>query len=265
MQSLSDWREFPCGDIMKKLDLKSLMAMDMSIFPSEMLGRLKFGISSPTKGPLPPGIHQLNQSEERDTALVVPEGLEPGKPVPLFVMFHGASGGSEKVKPFVIDYAHRHKFLLLLPQSTYQTWDLTIGGHGPDLERLELALESVSAHFAIDPAHFALAGFSDGGSYALSVGLTNGDIISHIIVFSGGFMNVYVKTGKPRIFITHSPEDEQLNIRKSALKHYNELKNEGYDAVFEVFSGKHVIHPPVVEKAMAFFLEKMEHKEESIS
>jgi len=146
--------------------------------------------------------------------------------------------------------------LLLLPQSTYVTWDLTIGGHGPDLDRLGKALERVSSHFVIDPRHFALAGFSDGGSYALSTGLTNGELISHIIVFSGGFMNVYLKTGKPSVFISHSPEDEQLNIRTSALKHYNELKKEGYNIVYEVFSGRHVIHPPVVEKAMTFFLEK---------
>ena len=257
--------EMSLGETMKKLDLKTLKAMDMSIFPPEMLGRLKFRITPPTKEPLAPGIHHLGQSDERDTSLVVPEGLEPGKPVPLFVMFHGASGGSEKVKPFVIDYAHKHKFLLLFPQSTFETWDLTIGGHGPDLERLELALAFIASHFAIDPEHFALAGFSDGGSYALSTGLTNGDFITHIIVFSGGFMNVYVKSGKPRIFITHSPEDEQLNIRKSALKHYNDLKKEGYDAVFEVFSGKHVIHPPVVEKAMAFFLDKTGHEPEPVS
>ncbi len=231
------------------------MQMDPSIFPPEMLGRLAFKITLPTQNPFPPGMHRLGLAEERDTLLIVPEGLEEGKPVPLFVMFHGASGSAEKVMPFVTEYAHRHPFLLLLPQSTYYTWDLTVGGHGPDLERLVRALEIVSSHFAIDPAHFALAGFSDGASYALSTGLTNGELISHIIVFSGGFMNVYLKTGKPRIFLSHSPEDEQLNIKTSALKHYADLKKQGYDIVFELFSGRHVIHPPVVEKAMAFFLE----------
>lgn len=232
------------------------MQMDLSIFPPEMLGRLTFKITAPTNTPLPAGQHHLGLAEERDTILIVPEGLETDKPVPLFVMFHGASGSAEKVMPFVTEYAHKHKFLMLLPQSTYYTWDLTIGGHGPDLDRLIKALDLVSSHFAIDPEHFALAGFSDGASYALSTGLTNGELISHIIVLSGGFMNVYLKTGKPRIFITHSPEDEQLNIKTSALKHYTDLKKEGYDIHFELFSGKHVIHPPMVEKAMALFLEK---------
>ncbi|MDL2283588.1 esterase [Oxalobacter sp. OttesenSCG-928-P03] len=232
------------------------MQIDPSIFPPELLGRMTFTITPPTKDPLPPGLHSLGLAEERDTLLLVPEGLEPSRPVPLFVMFHGASGSAEKVMPFVTDYAHKHKFIIMLPQSTYYTWDLTIGGHGPDLDRLGKALNIVSSHFAIDPEHFALAGFSDGASYALSTGLTNGDLISHIIVLSGGFMNVYMKTGKPRVFITHSPEDEQLNIKTSALKHHKELKELGYDIHFELFSGPHVIYPPVVEKAMAFFLEK---------
>lgn len=241
---------------MKKIDPISLIQMDPSIFPPALLGQLRFKITPPTKEPLSPGQHNMGLEKERDTLLIVPEGLEPGKPVPLLVMFHGASGSAEKVLPFLLEHARKHKFLLMLPQSTYVTWDLTIGGHGPDLDRLEKALDMLSSHFAIDPAHFAFAGFSDGGSYALSAGLTNGELVSHIIVFSGGFMNVYVKSGKPLVFISHSPEDEQLNIKKSALKHYNELKKEGYDTTFELFSGKHVIHPPIVEKAMTFFLEK---------
>lgn len=240
---------------MKKIDPNSIMQMDPSIFPPELLGRLSFKITPPTQPPLQPGQHRLELAEERDTLLIVPENLAADKPVPLFVMFHGSSGSAQKVMPFVETYAHRHKFLLLLPQSTYYTWDLSVGGHGPDLDRLGKALERVSSHFMIDPTHFAFAGFSDGGSYALSTGLTNGDLISHIIVFSGGFMNVYLKIGKPRVFISHSPEDEQLNIKTSALKHYKELKSEGYDIAFELFSGRHVIHPPIVEKAMAFFLE----------
>jgi len=235
------------------------MQMDPSIFPPEMLGRLAFRITAPILPPLPAGKHHLGLVEERDTILIVPQGVEVGRPVPLLVMFHGASGSAEKVLPFVVEYAHKHKFLLMLPQSTYYTWDLTIGGHGPDLDRLGKALDLVSSRFTIDPARFALAGFSDGASYALSTGLTNGDLVSHVIVLSGGFMNVYLKIGKPRIFITHSPEDEQLNIRTSALKHYTELKKEGYDIHFELFSGRHTIHPPMVEKAMALFLGKTDN------
>lgn len=236
------------------LNLANLEQYDFSGFPPSLLGRLDFRISPPAGNPMPPGLHSLGIAQERDTLLVVPENLPSDKPVPLLVMFHGAGGSAEKVLPFLIDHAKNRRFLLMLPQSVYPTWDLTIGGHGPDLEKLEKALAVVSSCFAIDPAHFGIAGFSDGGSYALSTGITNGNLFSHIIVFSGGFMNVYHKEGKPQVFIAHSPQDEQLNIKTSGLKHYNLLKKEGYNVHFEMFNGRHLIHPPVVEKAIAFFL-----------
>ncbi|MDR1310920.1 MAG: esterase [Burkholderiaceae bacterium] len=237
----------------KPLDLSQF---DFSVFPPSLLGRLDFVVTPPTKEPLPAGMHSLGIAEERDTLLLVPEGLPPTEPVPFLVMFHGANGSAAKVLPFLEEHAREKRFLLLLPQSIYPTWDLTIGGHGPDLERLEKALAIVSSHFAIDTARFGFAGFSDGASYALSTGVTNGKLLSHVIALSGGFMNVYHKEGKPRIFISHSPEDEQLNIRTSALKHYNTLKEEGYDVHFHLFSGPHVMLPPVVEKAISFFLGK---------
>ncbi|MDR0934020.1 MAG: esterase [Burkholderiaceae bacterium] len=233
-----------------------LEEFDFSSFPPSVLGRLSFRITPPVNPPLPPGGHLLGVAEERDTLLIVPEGLEPGEPVPLLVMFHGAGGSAEKVLPFLDAHAKAGRFLLMLPQSIYPTWDLTIGGHGPDIERLEKALAVVSSHFVIDPDHFGFAGFSDGGSYALSAGITNGNLLSHVIVFSGGFMNVYHKEGRPLVFIAHSPEDEQLNIKTSGLKHYEQLRREGYNVHFQMFSGPHIIHPPVVEKAMTFFLRK---------
>ncbi len=238
----------------------NLDQFDFSSFPQSMLGRLEFKITPPVNTPLETGLHSLGIAEERDTLLFVPEGLKPNAPVPLLVMFHGAGGHAEKVLPFLIEHAKSKRFLLMLPQSIFPTWDLTVGGHGPDFERLEKALAVVSSHFVIDPNHFGFAGFSDGGSYALSTGITNGNLLSHVIVFSGGFMNVYHKEGKPLVFIAHSPEDEQLNIRTSGLKHYNILRQEGYPVHFEMFSGPHIIYPPVVEKAMSFFLERTPKK-----
>ena len=237
-----------------QFSLADLEQYDFSGFPPSLLGKLDFCIVPPTGTPMPAGQHFLGVAQERDTLLVVPENLPLDKPVPLLVMFHGAGGSAEKVLPFLIEHAKSRRFLLMLPQSTYPTWDLTIGGYGPDLEKLEKALAAVSSCFAIDQAHFGIAGFSDGGSYALSTGVTNGNLFSHVIVFSGGFMNVYKKEGKPKIFIAHSPQDEQLNIKTSGLKHYNLLKKEGYNVHFEMFNGLHIIYPPVVEKAVAFFL-----------
>ena len=89
--------------------------------------------------------------------LYVPTGLEPNAKVPLLVMFHGAGGSAEKVLPFLEEHAERNKFLLLVPQSLYVTWDIVIGGNGPDIQRLGEALTEVASRYLIDQEHFGLS------------------------------------------------------------------------------------------------------------
>jgi phospholipase/carboxylesterase len=229
--------------------------VDMSLFGDALLGRLSFRPgAAPDQPALPAGRHQLGIAEERDAVLVVPENLPADRPAPLLVMFHGAGGSADKVLPFLIEHAQQRGFLLLLPQSQFPTWDLVIGGNGPDLERLEQALGEVASRFPVDPAHLGFAGFSDGGSYALSAGITNGDVASHVLVFSGGFMSVFRQNGAPRIFIAHGLEDEQLPIETSARPHVARLQAAGYDVAAVEFKGPHRIEPAVVALAMEFFL-----------
>ncbi len=228
---------------------------DMSLLGDALLGRLGFRPGAvPDKPALPPGRHHLGIAEERDTVLIVPESLPGGGPLALLVMFHGAGGSADKVLPFLIEHAQQRGFLLLLPQSQFPTWDLVIGGHGPDLERLEQALGEVASRFALDPARLGFAGFSDGGSYALSAGVTNGDVASHVMVFSGGFMSVFQQNGTPRIFIAHGLEDEQLPVETSARPHVAKLKAAGYAVSAVEFKGPHHIAPAVVTLAIHFFL-----------
>ena len=228
---------------------------DTSFLGDSLLGRLIFRTGTvPDKQALPAGRHNLGIASERDAVLIVPEGLQPGVPASLLVMFHGAGGSADKVLPFLIDHASQHGFLLLLPQSQFPTWDLVVGGNGPDLERLDKALREVASRFYIDPSHLGFAGFSDGGSYALSVGVTNGDVVSHVIAFSAGFMSVFQQNGTPRIFIAHGLKDEQLPIETSARPHVAKLKAVGYDVTSLEFMGPHRIEPAVVGLAIDFFL-----------
>ncbi|WP_439686717.1 Esterase [Cupriavidus oxalaticus] len=233
--------------------------LDPSLF-----GRLSFTFDEPTHraastgpfpAPLPAGRHGLGIVAERDAVLFVPEGLDAGAPVPLLVMFHGAGGHAEKVLPHVEPHAQRHGFLVLAPQSLYPTWDIVIGGNGPDLQRLHLALAAVTSRYRIDRERVGFAGFSDGASYALSIGITNGDIASHVLAFSGGFMSVFMQEGAPKVFVAHGRHDEQLPIATSGRANAAKLSAAGYAVEYVEFDGLHVIHPPVVEQAIAFFLQ----------
>jgi predicted esterase len=78
--------------------------------------------------------------------------------------------------------------VLLAPESRGTTWDVLRGGYGPDVAFIDRALEQTFGRYAVDPRRLAVGGFSDGASYALSLGITNGDLFGHVLAFSPGFM-----------------------------------------------------------------------------
>ncbi len=219
-----------------------------------LTGRLTFRHRPPSKPPLPPGRHDLGLFATRDYVLIVPEGLDATKPVPFMVMFHGGGGSAEKILPVMHDHAQANKFLLLVPQSIMPTWDIVIAGNGPDRERLDIALNDVASRFLVDPSHVAFAGHSDGGSYALSNGLCNGDIVTHILAFSAGFMTVLHQEGAPYIFIAHGSKDEQTPVETAGRAHANVLNGAGYDVAYIEYDGPHNSQPHIVEAGVKYFL-----------
>jgi predicted esterase len=232
------------------------VSIDPSLLGGALTGRMtawRPGMP-PMNAPLQPGRHELEFDDGRNAVLVVPDDLGTTAPVPLFVMFHGAGGEANRVLPHFVRHARARRFLLLVPQSMYPTWDIVIGGHGPDLERLQAALARVATHFAIDPRRLAFAGFSDGGSYALSTGITNGDIASHVVALSAGFMNTFSQNGAPKVFIAHGRSDSQLPMEATAAPHAKRLLDAGYDLTLLPFDGDHVIVPWVVQRAVEFFM-----------
>ena len=78
--------------------------------------------------------------------------------------------------------------IIVATESQKGTWDVIWNDYGTDVEQLDGALDSIFSRYTIDPDKIAVGGFSDGATYALSLGLTNGDLFRHIIAFSPGFM-----------------------------------------------------------------------------
>lgn len=224
------------------------------MFDLSLAGRLAFVHHAPTKPPLPPGRNHLGLYAERDTVLYVPEGIDAAKPTPLVVLFHGGGGSAQKILPHVEPHAEREKFLLMAPQSMFPTWDIVIAGNGPDRERLDESLAAVADRYTLDPTHLAFMGHSDGASYALSTGLSNGRIVSHVMANSGGFMTVLAQEGAPRVFIAHGRQDEQCPIDRSGRANATRLKNAGYDVTYVEFDGPHAIQPENIACAIRFFV-----------
>lgn len=221
-----------------------------------LVGRLDFAHRLPTKAPLPPGRHDLGLFAERDAVLVVPTSIDPRRPTPLMTLFHGGGGSAAKILPMMEGHAEERGFLLLAPQSLFPTWDIVIAGNGPDRERLDLTLAEVASRFMLDPCRMAFAGHSDGGSYALSLGPTNGHFVTHMIVSSAGFMSVHMQAGAPRVFISHGTKDEQIPIERSGRVHAAKLREAGYDVTYVEYDGPHAWQAPVAAQAVDFFLGK---------
>lgn len=60
--------------------------------------------------------------------------------------------------------------ILLAPDSRGRTWDFILGDYGPDVRFIDRALDHVFKRYNVHPGHIGIAGFSDGASYALSLG-----------------------------------------------------------------------------------------------
>jgi phospholipase/carboxylesterase len=169
------------------------------------------------------------------------------------VTLHGAGGNADGGARFVLDRADAAGLILVSPASRRATWDVLSGGYGPDVAFVDRALELVFARCAVDAARVAIQGFSDGASYALSLGLTNGDLFTHVMAFSPGFAAPAEQRGTPRIYVSHGVRDEVLPIERCSRRIVPLLRGAGYDLRYREFDGPHTVPPDVVEEALAWF------------
>jgi phospholipase/carboxylesterase len=186
--------------------------------------------------------------------LYVPRSYSSGAAVPLILCLHGAGGSGARSIVALKEQAERTGALLLGPDARLQTWDVLRGGYGPDVAFINEALRMVFERFAVDPAHVAIEGFSDGASYALSLGIANGDLFTHILAFSPGFMAPPMQVGAPRIFVSHGAEDRVLPIDHCSRRLVPVLRREGYEVEYREFAGPHTVPPDIAEQGVAFFL-----------
>jgi phospholipase/carboxylesterase len=197
------------------------------------------------------GVVRLGLSDsERDGVLYRPATLRADRPAPLLLLLHGATGSGSRVIRGFQELADARGLLLLAPDSRAYTWDIVLGGFGPDVEWVDRALTAVFRQHSIDPARVAVGGFSDGASYALSLGLANGDLFSRVVAFSPGFVADVVRRGSPRFFVSHGTMDTILPIETSGRRIARQLRELGYRVRFLEFDGGHAIPAQVAEAAM---------------
>ena len=213
---------------------------------------------SPT-GTITPGLHRLGLGlgldGGRDALLSVPAGYQRERPAPFVLSLHGAGGNETSGLYPLHDLAGEAGLILLSPASRGGTWDAIRGGFGADIAFIERALVAVFDRCAVDPAHIAVAGFSDGGSYALSIGLANGDLFPAVMAFSPGFIVPSSQRGTPRFFVSHGTDDAVLPIDRTSRRLVPHLRDAGYDVRYREFDGGHTVPPEITRNGLSWFLE----------
>jgi phospholipase/carboxylesterase len=181
--------------------------------------------------------------------LYVPPGDGPKR---LVLTLHGATESAEAALALLRPYADDAGLILLAPQSQGRTWDIALGGFGPDVAAIDRLLEQVFSDYPVEEV--AVAGFSDGASYALSLGLANGDLFRSVVAFSAGFIVLGQPKGRPRLFISHGTDDSVLPIGQTSRRGVPRLRGSGYTVKYREFEGGHEVPPRVAREAAAWLV-----------
>lgn len=210
--------------------------------PGERLagrGRLTFRPpSGPVWGATTGGLRLTGVAGAEPATVYVPPFAD-GESLRLVVMLHGAGGVPETAVKILREDADRHGLLLLAPKSRAATWDVIAGGYGPDVRNIDRLLDEVTSTYPVRA--YTIGGFSDGASYALSLGRANGDIFDSVIAFSPGFEAAQIQVGSPRIFISHGTDDRVLPIDRCSRRIVPALEASGYQLTYHEFEGGHVV------------------------
>lgn len=200
-------------------------------------------------------------------AVSVP-GITSRSPLPLIVLLHGAGGRGQRFLTRMMSAAGTQPAIVIAPNSVGPTWDALeraptnlldllegagpLGGFGPDVVAFDRVLGQVFQHIAIDFTRIAIGGFSDGATYALALGLANGDLFSRVLALSPGFVPGIEVTGKPAVFVAHGRADTIFPIDRCGRRVAQDLRGRGYDVRVREFDGGHQIDESVAREALAW-------------
>jgi predicted esterase len=204
---------------------------------------------------LPTGLVWVERGAQR-AALFTPDEIDPERRYPLLAVLHGAGRREELLMKAYRDEAERRQALFLVPRSYHMTWDLIVaatqgaaataadGSHSarPDLDFLEYAYDLIFRRYPVDEGRLGLVGYSDGASYALSVGLSNPHLFRAVMGWAAGFVaieNEAAAPGVPRpaVLVEYGTHDELFPFEQVALPMREQLESFGCAVTFRVDEG----------------------------
>jgi phospholipase/carboxylesterase len=194
----------------------------------------------------PEGLHELAVAGE-GSLLFVPHSYRPSRPTPFALTLHGCCGEARSGLNLWYREAAEHGIILLAPDGG-GAW-----GFGDTVARIDSGLSAVFERYAVDRRRVAVVGFSAGASFALSLGLTNGDLFTHVVPHSPGGGLPDEPVGHPQIFLIHGTDDETIPVEVSRQL-APQLERDGYRIRYEEYPAGHRPQPDLMAEAVDWFL-----------
>jgi phospholipase/carboxylesterase len=201
------------------------------------------------------GLRPLELGAARDGYVYVPPTRRAERPAPLVLLLHGAGEDARDGLALLRAQADGAGLILLAPSSHEYTWDLIASRrYGSDVTAIDRALEWAFSRYPVDASRVAVGGYSDGASYALSLGITNGDLFTYVLAFSPGLLVPAERVGSPRIFVSHGTRDRWLPIGRCSRVIVPRLERARYEVRYREFEGGHVVPPEIALEAVGWFV-----------
>jgi phospholipase/carboxylesterase len=201
----------------------------------------------------PQGLQALGLGTNRDGRIFIPTAAA-SHAVPLLLLLHGAGGSSAEWFGSYADRAEAAGIALLAVDSRSVTWDWILSGQfGPDVSFISSAIDSMFDRCPIDQSRLSVAGFSDGASYSLSIGLTNGDLFNHVVAYSAGLLRGVDRHGSPKVFLSQGDNDQVTTLANGRFI-AAQLRQAEYDVTPTEFPGGHEIPAYVSDYVFQHFL-----------
>src|SRR4029078_5440353 len=106
-------------------------------------------------------------------------------------------------------------------------------GRSRDSDRVEAAIDALSKQLPFARSRTVLAGFSDGATFALAMGMARSRPFSAVIAWSPG---IAIETALPargrRVFVSHGTRDPTLHFAVTCGEIVPLLKSEGAKVSF---------------------------------
>ncbi len=199
-----------------------------------------------------PGEHALTLSNGQPARMRVTPGSGPRA---LVVVLHGAGGTPAGALDAFRGGWDEPGLVLIAPASKGQTWSILRSEQDLDLESVNLALAEAYERCTIDRRRIAVGGFSDGATYALTLGVSNGDLFPAVIALSPGRDRRGRAARRPALLRLARHPRPVLPIARAGDAVVKKLRERDYPVTYRRFRGGHEASPETSAAAVRWFLD----------